>query len=126
MTYYTVFVIELQSRRVHVLGATRYPDEAFVLQAMRHLTDGTDGVWERAGVDLRSRSQMERGAIPTDILHFPARVLVIQTARVCLSKSNADPDLPGRLGYSGDGAIQAAASRLRARRSGGPRAISSR
>jgi len=30
VTYYTMFIIELQSRRVHVAGSTRYPDEAFV------------------------------------------------------------------------------------------------
>jgi hypothetical protein len=35
--YYTVFVIELHSRRVHVLGSTPHPDEAFVVQTMRHL-----------------------------------------------------------------------------------------
>ena len=39
VTYYTVFVIELHTRRVHVLGSTPYPDEAFVIQTMRHLTD---------------------------------------------------------------------------------------
>jgi transposase InsO family protein len=44
VTYYTVFVIELHSRRVHVLGSTPHPDEAFVVQTMRHLTDGVDGV----------------------------------------------------------------------------------
>jgi transposase InsO family protein len=44
VTYYTVFVIELHSRRVHVLGSTRHPDEAFVIQTMRHLTDDVDGV----------------------------------------------------------------------------------
>ncbi len=43
-TYSTVFVIELHSRRVRVCGATRYPDEAFVRQAMRELTDAVDGV----------------------------------------------------------------------------------
>ncbi len=44
MTFYTVFVIDLQSRRVEVVGCTRYPNEAFVVQAMRHLTDGIEGV----------------------------------------------------------------------------------
>ncbi len=44
VTYYTVFVIELHSRRVHVLGSTPHPDEAFVIQTMRHLTDDADGV----------------------------------------------------------------------------------
>ena len=44
VTYYTVFVIELHSRRVQVLGSTPNPDEAFVVQTMRHLTDDVDGV----------------------------------------------------------------------------------
>jgi putative transposase len=44
VTYYTVFVIELHSRRVRIVGVTRFPDEAFVLQAMRELTDAVDGV----------------------------------------------------------------------------------
>ena len=44
VTYYTVFVIELHSRRVHVLGSTPHPDDAFVIQTMRHLTDDVDGV----------------------------------------------------------------------------------
>ena len=35
VTFYTVFVIALKSRRVHVAGSTPYPDEAFVMQAMR-------------------------------------------------------------------------------------------
>jgi hypothetical protein len=34
-----------------VVGATPYPDEAFVLQAMRHLTDGTDGVMRSGSHD---------------------------------------------------------------------------
>jgi hypothetical protein len=44
VTYYMAFVIELHSRRVHVLGSTPHPDEAFVVQTMRHLTDDIDGV----------------------------------------------------------------------------------
>ena len=43
MTYYTVFVIELQSRRVHVAGSTPFPDEAFVLQGIRSLANASDG-----------------------------------------------------------------------------------
>ena len=42
VTYYTVFVIEPESRRVQVAGSTRHPDEAFVVQAMRHLTAGVE------------------------------------------------------------------------------------
>ena len=44
ITYYTVFVIELHSRRVQVLGSTPNPDEAFVVQTMRHLTDDVAGM----------------------------------------------------------------------------------
>jgi putative transposase len=44
VTYYTVFVLELQSRRVHVAGSTRYPDEAFLMQAIRGLANPIDGV----------------------------------------------------------------------------------
>ena len=44
VTYYTVFVIELQSRRVHVAGSTPFADEAFVLQGMRSLANAIDGV----------------------------------------------------------------------------------
>jgi transposase InsO family protein len=44
VTYYTVFVIELQSRRVHILGSTPHPNEAFMLQIARHFTHPTDRV----------------------------------------------------------------------------------
>jgi putative transposase len=44
VTYYRAFVIELHSRRVQVLGSTPNPDEAFVVQTMRHLTDDVDGM----------------------------------------------------------------------------------
>ena len=51
VTYYTLFVIELHSRKIQVVGSTRYPDEAFVLHAMRGPTDGIDGVLGRGRVD---------------------------------------------------------------------------
>ena len=44
VTYYTLFVIELASRRVHLLGSTPHPDDAFVVQAARTLTHADDGV----------------------------------------------------------------------------------
>ena len=60
VTYYALFVIELHSRRVQVVGATPSPDEAFVLQrdASR---DGRHG-WRDArqsGADRRSRPNVE-------------------------------------------------------------------
>lgn len=44
VTVYTVFVLELQSRWVRVAGSTRYPDEAFVVQALRPLAGGRDDI----------------------------------------------------------------------------------
>jgi len=44
VTYYTVFVIELHSRRVHVLGSTPQPDEGFIIQTLRPLSDDVEGV----------------------------------------------------------------------------------
>jgi putative transposase len=43
VTYYTVFVIELHSRRVQILGSTPHPNEAFIVQTMRRLTENVDG-----------------------------------------------------------------------------------
>jgi putative transposase len=44
VTYYTLFVIELHSRRVRIVGSTPYPDETFVLQIARELTAAPGGV----------------------------------------------------------------------------------
>jgi transposase InsO family protein len=38
VTFYTVFVIDLASRRVQVLGTTPHPDDAFMRQVVRTLT----------------------------------------------------------------------------------------
>ena len=43
VTYYTLFVIDLRSRRVHVVGSTPNPDAAFMSQAARWLTDAVEG-----------------------------------------------------------------------------------
>jgi hypothetical protein len=44
VTYDTMFVIELRSRRVSIVGSTPHPDEAFVRQVVRQLTDAAEGV----------------------------------------------------------------------------------
>ena len=44
VTYDTVFVIALESRRVHIAGSTPHPDDAFILQVARAMTDPTDGM----------------------------------------------------------------------------------
>src|SRR5262249_3207217 len=43
ITYYTLFVLDLRSRRVHVAGSTPTPDAWFMAQAARQLTDAVDG-----------------------------------------------------------------------------------
>jgi transposase InsO family protein len=43
VTFYTVFTIELCSRRVRILGSTPSPDEAFMVQIVRNLTSEVDG-----------------------------------------------------------------------------------
>jgi hypothetical protein len=42
VTYYTLFVIDLRSRRIHVAGSTPNPDATFMAQAARRLTDAVD------------------------------------------------------------------------------------
>jgi transposase InsO family protein len=42
VTYYTVFIIDLASRRVHILGSTPHPDEMFMRQVGRTLTTADD------------------------------------------------------------------------------------
>jgi len=77
VTYYTVFVIELQSRRVHVAGSTPSPEEAFVVQAMRSLSNAMDGIladgcvlicdrdrkWSRAVLAFLQQERVRIGAI---------------------------------------------------------------
>jgi transposase InsO family protein len=46
VTFYTVFIIDLATRRVQVLGITPHPDEAFMHQMVRTLTMA-DGTWCR-------------------------------------------------------------------------------
>jgi len=66
VTYYTVFVIDIASRRVQILGSTPHPDGLFMQQIVRTLTMAQDGVvhtpnvliWDRDGKwsgDVRRR-----------------------------------------------------------------------
>jgi putative transposase len=44
VTVYTVFVLDLASRRVHIVGSTPHPDERFMRQVTRTLTAADDSV----------------------------------------------------------------------------------
>ena len=43
VTYYVLVVMELATRRVHVVGITPYPTAAFMQQCARQLTEPFDG-----------------------------------------------------------------------------------
>jgi putative transposase len=43
VTFYLLFVLELATRRVHFAGSTTGPDEAWMKQVARNLTDAEDG-----------------------------------------------------------------------------------
>jgi len=43
VTYYTVFVIDLASRRVRILGSTPFPNDLFMGQVVRTLTVASEG-----------------------------------------------------------------------------------
>jgi hypothetical protein len=61
VTYYTVFVIDLASRRVQILGSTQNPEALFMQQMVRTLTMAKDGaVRTPQDPNLRSRSEVER------------------------------------------------------------------
>ena len=43
VTYYTLFLIDLKTRQVHIAGSTPHPGESFMAQVARNLTDASDG-----------------------------------------------------------------------------------
>lgn len=47
VTFYLLFVIELKTRRVHFAGCTVHPDEAWMKQIARNLTNFEDGFLNR-------------------------------------------------------------------------------
>ena len=55
ITYYLLFVMELASRRVHFAGSTANPDERWMLQIARNLSDAEDGFLRRKKYLLMDR-----------------------------------------------------------------------
>ena len=64
-TYYILFAIDLKSRKVHFAGATPNPNESFMAQVARNLTDAFDGFLTGHRSDLRPRLEVFR-TIQTD------------------------------------------------------------
>ena len=57
MTFYTLFVIELATRRVQIVGCTPHPDEAFMAQAARTMTAADEGALAGCRVLICDRDQ---------------------------------------------------------------------
>jgi putative transposase len=62
VTYYTAFVLDVQSRRVQVVGCTPYPDEAFVIQCLRQIT-GETGLLREGRILLCDRDPKWSGGV---------------------------------------------------------------
>jgi transposase InsO family protein len=75
VTYYTLFVLELQSRRVHVTGSTPYPDEAFVVQAMRDVANAIDGVLSDGCVLICDRDRKWSRGVLEFLEHEGVRII---------------------------------------------------
>ena len=57
VTYYTVFVIDLASRRVQIAGSTPHPNDLFMRQISRALTASDDGLLRDHRVLIRDRDR---------------------------------------------------------------------
>jgi transposase InsO family protein len=77
VTFYTLFVIELHSRRVAIVGSTPHPDEAFVRQVVRQLTAADEGVLAGHRVLICDRDRKSSRAV-RELLETSG-VRVIQT-----------------------------------------------
>jgi transposase InsO family protein len=76
VTYYTAFVIELESRRVHLVGSTPHPDDAFVLQVARGLTGADDGVLRGHRILICDRDTKWSAAFRRTLADVGIRVVV--------------------------------------------------
>ena len=80
VTHYLLFVISVADRVVHIVGITRRPDEAWMLQAGRNLTDSESGAMRRKGYLILDRDtkytdqfrRLIRGS-GTNVIRLPPR-----------------------------------------------------
>jgi putative transposase len=64
VTHYTVLVIDLAARRVHVLGSTPHPSELFMGQVVRMMTAADDGGLGGHRVVICDRDRKWSRAVP--------------------------------------------------------------
>jgi len=90
VTSYTLFVIELHSRRVHLVGSTPAPDEAFMLQSARQLTDAIDGVLGRRRFLICDRDRKSSAAV-RNLLEMSGEHVVQTPIRAPNCNAHAEP-----------------------------------
>jgi putative transposase len=83
VTFYTVFVIDLASRRVQIVSSTPYPDERFMQQVVRTMTVADEGLLLHHRVLICDREhEMERaGARPAGRRGNPRRADAVSNAQ---------------------------------------------
>jgi putative transposase len=77
VTYYTLFVIDLASRRVQIVGSTPHPHDLFMHQVARTLTAADDGVLVHHGVLICDRDA--KWSAPVRARLGEAGIRVVQT-----------------------------------------------
>ena len=81
--YLVFFVIELQTRRVHIAGIHPQPGGAWVEQMARTLTDPVDGFLRTARYLIHDRDPLYTRAV-ADILTSGSRVVPLGAGHLCL------------------------------------------
>ena len=76
VTYYTVFVLDLASRRVQILGSTPHPNELFMQQVVRLATAADDGILVGHRVLICDRDRRWSGAVRRRFGEASLRVVV--------------------------------------------------
>jgi transposase InsO family protein len=75
VTYYTVFVIDLASRRLQILGSTPHPEALFMEQIVRTLTMARDGVIDTPTMLIFDRDRKWSGEVRRRLEQAGIRVL---------------------------------------------------
>jgi hypothetical protein len=103
VTFYTLFVIDLTTRAVHIAGTTASPDTAFVKQIARNLTDVVDGFLNAKRLLILDR----------DSMFSPSASDTRRVLRLLPSLANTPRAREGRARSSRDGAVCDRPSTLR-------------
>jgi putative transposase len=77
VTYYTVFIIDLASRRVQILGSTPHPEALFMQQIVRTLTIAEPGVVDMPHVLICDRDRKWSCDVRRPLTEAGIRVVLI-------------------------------------------------